>query len=101
MATRIAEDWITKDNARQTWKTDKEEIRRYIYATDTSHTSNASLPWKNKTTIPKLCQIRDNLYSNYSATMFPKRKSVIWEANEKDADSKRKRDAIANYMIWA
>ncbi len=101
MATRIAEDWITKDNMRQTWKTDKEEIRRYIYATDTSHTSNASLPWKNKTTIPKLCQIRDNLYSNYTATMFPKRKNVIWEANEKDADSKRKRDAIANYMVWA
>lgn len=100
MATRIAEDWISKDNARQTWKTDIEEIRRYVFATDTSHTSSGATPWKNKTTIPKLCQIRDNLYSNYTATMFPKRKNIIWEANEKNADSKAKRDAITNYMIW-
>jgi len=100
MAVKIAEDWMTKDSMRQVWKTDKEEIRRYVFATDTSHTSNASLPWKNKTTIPKLCQIRDNLYSNYTATMFPKRKNIVWEANEKNADSKNKRDAITNYMIW-
>jgi len=100
MATKIAEDWITKDNMRQTWKTDIEEIRRYVFATDTSHTSSGSTPWKNKTTIPKLCQIRDNLYSNYTATLFPKRNNVIWEANEKNADSKTKRDAIINYMVW-
>ena len=101
LATKIAADWIFKDNMRATWKTDKEEIRRYIYATDTSHTSNASLPWKNKTTIPKLCQIMDNLYSNYTATMFPQRKSITWEANELSSDSKKKRDSIVNYMIWA
>src|SRR6266446_3799978 len=100
IATKIAKTWITFDNMRQVWKTDKEEIRRYVYATDTTHTSNSKLPWKNKTTIPKLCQIRDNLYSNYTATMFPQRKNIVWEANEKDADSKRKRDAIVNYMVW-
>src|ERR1043166_1650723 len=101
LVTRITRYWVTKDNMRQTWKTDKEEIRRYVYATDTSHTSNAQLPWKNKTTIPKLCQIMDNLYSNYTATMFPQRKNITWEANELDSDSKRKRDAIINYMLWA
>lgn len=101
LATNISEMWTDFDMRRQPWKNDKEEIRRYVYATDTSHTSNSSLPWKNKTTIPKLCQIRDNLYSNYTATLFPQRKSVIWEANEKSADSKRKRDSIANYMTWA
>lgn len=100
-ATEVAKMWTTFDNMRQTWKLDKEEIRRYVYATDTTHTTNSSLPWKNKTTIPKLCQIRDNLYSNYTATMFPQRKNIVWEANEKDADSKRKRDAITNYMLWA
>lgn len=100
MATKIAEDWIVKDNMRQIWKNDIEEIRRYVFATDTSHTSSGSTPWKNKTTIPKLCQIRDNLQSNYKATMTPKRNNVIWEANEKSADSKSKRDAITNYMVW-
>lgn len=100
IATEIANDWIVWNNMRQTAKNDWEEIRRYIYATNTSETSNASLPWKNKTTIPKLCQIRDNLYANYTATMFPNSIPVEWEANEKASDSKLKRDAITNYMQW-
>src|SRR5258705_490170 len=101
LATRLTEMWITWDNLRRLKKQDWEEIRRYVYATDTSQTSNSSLPWKNKTTVPKLCQIRDNLYANYTATLFPQRKWLIWEANEKDAASVRKRDAIVNYMSWA
>lgn len=101
MATKIAEDWQTKDNMRQVWKTDCEEIRRYVYATDTTHTTNSTLPWKNKTTLPKLCQIRDNLLANYMATMTPKRKNFMWEANELNSDSKKKRDSIINYMAWA
>lgn len=100
IATEIANKWITWNSLRQIKMNDWEEIRRYVYATDTSHTSNASLPWKNRTTIPKLCQIRDNLYSNYTATLFPNRVPIEWVANEKDADSKRKRDAITNYMQW-
>lgn len=101
LATRITEYWISNDMLRQLWKNDKEEIRRYIFATDTRHTSNSKLPWKNSTTIPKLCQIRDNLHANYTATMFPQRKWLVWEANEKDSNSTRKRDAIVNYMAWA
>lgn len=101
LATRIAEKHIEYEMLRQRKKEDWEEVRRYVYATDTTQTSNSTLPWKNKTTIPKLCQIRDNLYANYTATLFPKRKSITWEANEKDANSKGKRDAISNYMAWA
>lgn len=100
-ATKISEFWITGNNKRQNFLNDCEEIRRYVFATDTSHTSNSSLPWKNKTTIPKICQIRDNLESNYTATMFPNRVPVEWEANEKDSASKAKRDAITNYMGWS
>lgn len=100
MATKVVEQYITWNNMRVVAKNEWEEIRRYVFATDTSKTSNSSLPWKNKTTIPKLCQIRDNLYSNYSATEFPNRVPIAWEANEKSADSKRKRDAITNYMQW-
>jgi len=100
MATRISEMWITWDLARHSWKNMVEDVRRYVYATDTSKTANSTLPWKNKTTIPKLCQIRDNLYSNYTATLFPQRKWLIWEANERDSNSATKRDAIVNYMAW-
>src|SRR6266478_3372275 len=100
LATRLTERWLQWDTLRNVKKTDWEEIRRYVYATDTTQTTNNQLPWKNKTTVPKLCQIRDNLYSNYTATLFPKRKWLIWEANEEDSNSVEKRDAITNYMSW-
>lgn len=100
MAASIVDNYILWSNLRQNAVLEWEEVRKYIYATNTSQTTNSSLPWKNKTTIPKLCQIRDNLYSNYSATEFPNRVPVIWEANEKDSNSKMKRDAITNYMQW-
>lgn len=100
LAVRLTERWVQWDTLRNVKKTDWEEIRRYVYATDTTQTTNNQLPWKNKTTVPKLCQIRDNLYSNYTATLFPQRKWLIWEANEEDANSVDKRDAITNYMAW-
>jgi hypothetical protein len=100
LATRLIEMWLEWDSMRNVWKRDKEEVRRYVYATDTTQTTNSQNPWKNKTTIPKLCQISDNLYSNYTATLFPQRKWLIWEANEADSNSKNKRDAITNYMSW-
>jgi hypothetical protein len=100
LAVRLTEKYIEWEGARAIAKTDWEEVRRYVYATDTTQTSNSSLPWKNTTTVPKLCQIRDNLYSNYTATLFPQRKWLIWEANEQDANSVDKRDAITNYMSW-
>lgn len=101
LATRLTERYIQWDTLRQVAKNDWEEIRRYVYATDTTQTTNASLPWKNKTTVPKLCQIRDNLFANYIATLFPKRKWLEWEPFTEDAASVSKRDAIVNYMSWA
>lgn len=100
LATRITERWLSWDNMRQIKKNAWEEVRRYVYATDTSQTTNASLPWKNKTTVPKLCQIADNLFANYTATLFPKRKWLEWQADNKDSNSMAKRDAIVNYMTW-
>ncbi len=101
LATRITERFITWDGMRQVAKNEWEEVRRYVYATDTTQTSNSNLPWKNKTTIPKLCQIRDNLFANYIATLFPKRKWLVWEANDRDSNDVAKRDSIVNYMSWA
>ncbi len=101
LATRLIENYIEWESMRRNQKNDWEEVRRYVFATDTSDTSNSSLPWKNKTTIPKLCQISDNLYANYTMTLFPKRKSIFWEANEQDSNSRAKRDTIANYIMWA
>lgn len=100
LATRITERWVEWETLRQVKKNDWEEVRRYVYATDTAQTTNRKNPWKNRTTIPKLCQIRDNLIANYMISVFPKRKWLEWEANERDSNSAEKRDAIINYMSW-
>jgi len=101
LATKITEKYIQWETLRQVKKDAWEEVRRYVYATDTTQTTNSQLPWKNKTTIPKLCQIRDNLFANYIATLFPKRKWLVWEADNLDSSQVAKRDAIVNYMAWA
>jgi len=98
LGTQIAEMFQGWDNARAEWKSLSEETRRYLFATDTTQTTNSKLPWKNKTTYPKLTQIRDNLIANYEASLFPKRKWLFWEGGNEQAGSKEKRDAIENYM---
>jgi len=98
LGCRIAQNWHEWDMKRQEWIRERKEIREYVYATDTSKTSNSSLPWKNTTHIPKLCQIRDNLYANYMASMFPKQKWMEWKGDtEKDQE---KSEVILNYMQW-
>ncbi len=100
LGCRIAEQWLTWSLGRNEWVKQKQELRKYIYATDTTTTSNSSLPWSNKTTIPKLTQIRDNLFANYMATMFPKRRWLTWEGATKKDEEKKKVKAIRDYMMW-
>ena len=47
--------WIQRQNKETEWR----ELRNYLFATDTTTTSNSSLPWKNKTTLPKLTLVSD------------------------------------------
>jgi hypothetical protein len=100
IAKSIALNWISWDTARSSVKQDWDELRRYIYAKDTTTTTNAKLPWKNKTTVPKLCQLRDNLYANYFATLFPKRRWLTWEGSDDDSNDPEKKKAIENYMYF-
>ena len=74
------------------------ELRNYVFATDTTTTSNAVLPWKNKTTRPKLCQIRDNLHANYMAALFPNDNWFDWQADDRESATKAKADIIKVYM---
>jgi hypothetical protein len=98
LGVRISYHYIQWEIFRQEKIKQWEELRRYIYATDTRTTTNATLPWKNTTTIPKLCQIRDNLFANYMASLFPKRKWLVWQADREDDAKKAKREAITDYM---
>lgn len=101
MGHAIAKNYITWEAYRQPKISEWKEVSQYIYATDTTKTSNSKLPWSNKTTIPKLCQIRDNLFSNYMASLFPKRKWLVWEGDNRDSEYSEKKPAIESYMGWA
>lgn len=98
LPTFICEKWDSFKGQRQQWEAELAELRNYIFATDTSTTTNKTLPWKNSTTLPKICQIRDNLHANYLSAIFPKDDWVSWEAHTKEADEQTKRDAIAAYI---
>lgn len=91
----------TWSNLRRPWIEEGKELRQYLYATDTSKTTNNKLPWKNRTTIPKLTQINDNMLANYVAAIFPRRLWMNWLADNKKDDDVAKRDAILAYMQWA
>ena len=98
LATEISNRWQTWQDRRKPWLTEKMELRNYIFQTDTSKTSNAKLPWKNSTSIPKICQIRDNLHANYMAATFPNDDWFKWEAYTQDDALAEKREAIEAYM---
>ena len=69
-----------------------------MFATDTTTTSVDSLGWKNKTTIPKICQIRDNLHANYISALFPNDNWVSWEGDSVNDETGGKKRAIESYI---
>ncbi len=98
LATQIANTYQVWNQARTPWLAEKKELRNYIFQTSTRDTTNAKLPWKNSTTTPKICQIRDNLHANYMAALFPNENWLTWEGNDKESETKQKRLAIQDYM---
>lgn len=98
LATQISNRYISWKDARAKREKEWAELRSYVFATDTSITPNAKLPWKNRTHRPKLCQIRDNLYANYMAALFPKDDWFVWQPGDDSAASQEKRKAIEAYM---
>jgi hypothetical protein len=97
-ADYISNTWVLYNSLRydkiKLWN----ELRNYIFATDTTSTTNKSLPWKNSTTLPKLCQIRDNLHSNYLSALFPNDEWLKWEAYSVKDASKEKTKTIEAYI---
>lgn len=98
LAAYIANTWFNYNSQRFGKIAEWRELRNFIFATDTATTSNKSLPWKNSTTLPKLCQIRDNLHSNYVSALFPNDEWLRWEAHSQKDAAKQKRVAIESYM---
>ena len=98
LAVAISNRYLDYDKYRRVWIEEKKELRNYLFATDTSKTTNATLPWKNSTTTPKLTQLRDNLHANYMAELFPNDDWMLCEGDDEDAEAEDKRKVIAAYM---
>lgn len=98
LASDIANKWQSWNDRRRPWMEEKKELRNYIFATDTRKTANNVLPWKNSTTLPKICQIRDNLHANYRAALFPNDDWFKWEGYTEEDTDLAKRQAIEAYM---
>ena len=98
LANNIANRFVEWESRRAPWKRLVKEIRDYVFATDTRNTSSGALPWKNTVHIPKLCQIRDNLYANYIAALYPNDQAITWEGDDESSQAKEKRTIITAYM---
>ncbi len=98
LAAEIGNMWDMFNLQRRGWKEEKKELRNYIFATDTRTTTNRSLPWKNSTTLPKICQIRDNLHANYHSALFPNEEWAKWLAEDEEGASAEKRTAVTAYI---
>lgn len=96
IATQVAALWDKWNGERQGKIREWLEVRNYVFATDTTTTSNSVLPWKNSTTIPKLCQIRDNLHANYLSSLLPNDNWLRW-SGESEEDQEKSRIIVA-YM---
>ena len=99
LATQIAERYSSWHSQLSGHLDELAELRRYVFATSTTDTSNKTLPWTHTTTTPKLCQIRDNLHANYMDALFPKDKSFKWVGYDNDAELVAKREAIEGYIF--
>jgi hypothetical protein len=89
------DDW---KNAREGWEQEVEELRNFVFATDTSTTSNQTLPWSNKTHVPKITQIYDNLKANYLSALFPHDDWLKWEAGSADSADVQTARTVKAYM---
>jgi len=98
LASFVVNKYVTWRGLRDGWNTDMLELRNYIFQTDTTQTSNSKLGWKNKTSIPKICQIRDNLHANYLAALFPHDEWFTWEAATQEGATRETAKLIESYM---
>lgn len=98
LAKVISVLWNKWDSQRNGKKEEWKELRNYLFATDTTTTTNKTLPWKNSTTFPKLTQLRDNLHSNYLSALFPNDEWLKWQAFNNESNTKKVAQNITAYM---
>lgn len=84
--------------ARAGWEAETAELMNFIAATDTKTTSNASLPFKNSTTINKIAQLRNNLVTAYIEHLIPNANWIQWEGFTEEDAAIEKQKVIQSYV---
>ena len=97
-AAWVVNKYVEWRGAQMKWLDESKELRDYIFQTDTTQTTNAKLPWKNKTSVPKLTQLRDNLHANYMAALFPNDNWFRWEGGSEQSAARDTAVKIESYM---
>ena len=98
IASWVVNRYVEWRGVQMTWLDESKELRDYLFQTDTTQTTNAQLPWKNKTSVPKLTQLRDNLHANYMAALFPNDSWFRWEGGNEEAAKRESAIKIEAYM---
>ena len=96
VASAVVNAYVQAQQDRQGFLERGAEARAYITSTTTATTEVGKLPWKNKTCIPKLTQIADNLKAYYMAALFPADDWFVWEGSNLASMIKAK--VIEEYM---
>ena len=92
---RFYDKWKVDKNR---WESSTKDLRDYLYATDTSTTANGVNPFFNRTTVPKLMQVAQNLHANYFEHMFSHKDWISWEAHNNEAALESKRRTVESYI---
>lgn len=90
--------WTSYKGARSRWEAENDEVRMFVFATDTRGTVGVSTEYKNSTTIPKLAQVRNNILTSYEEHLFPNSDWVQWEASEALAAAQDRADTVKAYV---
>jgi hypothetical protein len=98
IALEIAQYWDKWKSDKNRWESSTKELRDYLYAVDTSTTANGANPFFNRTTVPKLMQIAQNLHANYFQHMFSNDDWISWEAHNHESSLENKRRTVESYI---
>ena len=96
-ATRIADYWVSWNNAREKQRERWREIDAYIHATSTQDLMEQSA-WDHTTHIPIAAEIFEDLVAIMNDTVIPHEDWLGWRPFDSTANSKQKRDKVLAYI---
>lgn len=98
IAHQLSGFWDQAQNQRLNQITRWDETRKYLFATDTRHTSAKSNPWKNNTTRPKLTWLYDKALTSYTKKLLPNDHFFRWKSSPRQ-HQKVKANVIEHWMV--